>query len=96
MAVRPLGNNVIVRRSEVLKKAGCLFIPETAQEKSQECVVIASGPGKLLKNGEIHPTSLSEGDRVFLRRAVGIEFFVGNEKFVIVSADDILGVIEDD
>ena len=44
--IKPLGNRVLVKRSEIKLSKGGILLPETAQEKPRQGEVVAVGPGK--------------------------------------------------
>lgn len=93
--LRPLGDRVIakaVEREEQTKSG--LYLPDTAQEKPQEAIVLAVGPGKLLDNGSRVPIDLKEGDRVLYSKYAGTEIKQGDEELLILRDTDILAVIE--
>jgi chaperonin GroES len=95
MTVRPLHDRVLLRRleeKEVVK--GGIIIPDTAKEKPQEAEVIAVGPGKLDDNGKRLPVDVKKGDRILIGKYSGSEIKIGDDEFVIVREDEILGVIE--
>jgi chaperonin GroES len=95
MHVRPLNDRVLLRRleeKEVVK--GGIIIPDTAKEKPQEAEVVNVGPGKLDDNGKRIPTEVKKGDRVLIGKYSGTDIKIGDEEFVIVREDEILGVIE--
>ncbi len=92
---KPLGNRILVKRSEVeISKRG-IFLPDSAQEKSKEGEVLAAGPGKTKKDGNVEAMELKVGDRVFFCGFAGTEVKAGEgEEFLIMSEDDILAVVE--
>jgi len=95
MNVRPLNDRVLLRRleeKEVIK--GGIIIPDTAKEKPQEAEVVAVGPGKLDDNGKRVPTEVKKGDRVLIGKYSGTDIKIGDDEFLIVREDEILGVIE--
>ena len=95
MNVRPLNDRVLLRRleeKEVIK--GGIIIPDTAKEKPQEGEVVAVGPGKLDDNGKRIPTEVKKGDRILIGKYSGTDIKIGDDEFVIVREDEILGVIE--
>jgi len=95
MNVRPLHDRVVLRRleeKEVIK--GGIIIPDTAKEKPQEAEVVAVGPGKLDENGKRMPVDVKKGDRILIGKYSGTDIKMGDEEFVIVREDEILGVIE--
>jgi chaperonin GroES len=93
--LRPLGDRVVVKavEREEQTKSG-LYLPDTAQEKPQEAVVVAVGPGKLLDNGSRVPIDLKEGDTVLYSKYAGTEIKQGDEELLILRDTDILAVIE--
>lgn len=95
MNVRPLNDRVLLRRleqEEVVR--GGIIIPDTAKEKPQEAEVINVGPGKLDDTGKRVPPEVKKGDRVLIGKYSGTDIKIGDEEFVIVREDEILGVIE--
>jgi chaperonin GroES len=87
MKVRPLGDRVLVKMVEgETKTAGGIFIPQTAQEKTQEGVVIAVGDDESIK--------VKAKDRVLYDKYAGSTIKVDGEDQLIVKMADILAVIQ--
>jgi chaperonin GroES len=94
--IRPLGDRVLVKaveRSEQTKSG--LFLPDTVQEKPQEAIVLAVGPGKLLDNGTRTPIDLKPGDKVLYSKYSGTEIKQIDEEYLILRESDILAVISE-
>jgi chaperonin GroES len=93
--IRPLGDRVVVKAigREEQTKSG-IYLPDTAQEKPQEGLVIAVGNGKLLDNGTRVPIDLKPGDHVLYSKYAGTEIKQGSEELLVLRESDILGVIE--
>jgi len=70
-----------------------LVIPDTAKEKPQEGKVVAVGPGKS-DHGEMVKPAVKVGDRVLYKRYGGDELKIEGKDYLMVSAEDILAVIE--
>lgn len=87
MKIKPLGKRVLVKRCEAKTTKGGIILPDTAQEKPKEGEVIAIGSG----NDE--PMTVKVGDRVMFSSYAGTEVKQGDEEFLIMSEDDILGVL---
>jgi len=95
MRFRPLGDRVVVRRvKEEQKSAGGIIIPETAQEKAQEGVVVAVGPGALNDSGERIPPEVKAGDFVLFGKWSGTEVKIDGDELLIMKESDISGIIE--
>ena len=71
MALKPLHDRVLVRRVESDEKtSGGLIIPESAKEKPAEGIIVAAGEGARKDSGELIAMSVSEGDKIFIRKMV--------------------------
>jgi chaperonin GroES len=87
MAVKPLEDRIVIKTNEAeTTTASGLVIPDTAKEKPQEGTVIAVGPGRF-DDGEV-------GDVVLYSKYGGTEIKHGGEDLLVLSARDILAVIE--
>ncbi|HKK19013.1 MAG TPA: co-chaperone GroES [Opitutales bacterium] len=93
--ITPLRDRVLVRRIDAADEIkGGIYIPETAKEKSQEAEVVALGSGKRLENGEVQAFEVKAGDRVLIAKYGGTELERDGEHYVLLSEDDILGILE--
>ncbi len=96
MNVRPLGDKILVKRAEPETKTDAgIYLPESAKDKPKEGKVLALGNGRLNKDtGEYIPFTVKKGDRVIFTSYAGTEIKIGDEDILIVTEDDILGVID--
>ena len=95
MALTPLGDRILIRRTEEDEQttSGGIIIPDTAKEKPQEGEVIAVGQGRLLDNGDRQPIDVAAGDRILFGKYSGTEVTYENEELLILREDDILAKI---
>jgi len=94
MKIRPLLDFVVVKPIDGEQQVKGLFIPESAQEKPQEGVVISIGPGDFNYRGERLELDVSENDRVLYGKYSGTTVEVEGEKFLILHQNDILAILE--
>jgi chaperonin GroES len=95
MDLRPLHDRVLVKRlDEGEQKIGGIIIPDTAKEKPQQAEVKAVGNGKLLDSGERAALDVKPGDRILFGKYSGSEIKIEGEEYLIVTEDEILGVLE--
>jgi len=95
VGLKPLDDRVIVQASEAEEvTASGLVIPETAKEKPQQGHVIAVGPGRTTEKGERVPLDVKAGDTVVFSKYGGTEFKLEGEEYLILSARDILAIVE--
>ena len=93
--IKPLYDRVLVKRLESEQKsAGGIFIPDTAQEKTQAGMVIAIGEGKLLTDGAIRALKVKAGDEVLFGKYSGTEVKVAGQEYLILREEEILGIFE--
>ena len=87
MKIKPLGDRVLVKMVEgESKTAGGIYIPQTAQEKTQEGVVVAVGDDESI--------NVKAKDRVLYDKYAGSTIKVDGEEQLIVKMSDILAVIQ--
>lgn len=92
--VRPLNDRILVKRvASENKTKGGLFIPDTAQEKPVEGLVVAVGPGAVREDGSRRESLLKKGDRVLFGKYDGTEVKIEGEEHLIMREADVLGVI---
>ncbi|MBI5729129.1 MAG: co-chaperone GroES [Candidatus Magasanikbacteria bacterium] len=94
MAIRPLGDHVLVRQKKEDEVTSFGLVLAGDQKKKPEGEVIAVGPGKILENGTRSQMDVKAGDHVVLKSWGGDDVEVGKEEYKIVSQDDILAVVE--
>jgi len=96
MAIQPLGNRVVAERIEQEEQvSGGIIIPDSAKEKGQTAKIIAAGPGSKKDDGTVVPLDVKVGDTVMIGKYAGNDISIDGEDYVILTEDDILGVIED-
>ena len=94
--IKPLGDHVVVTvLEEEQTTASGIVLPDTVdKEKKAQGKVVAVGPGKLLENGSRAPIEVAVGQTVLFKKWGGDEVEVGDEEYKIISAEDILAIIE--
>ena len=86
MALKTVLNKVIVEPVEAeTKTASGIIIPDSAKEKPQKGVVIATGKGK---NDE--PMEIKAGDTVLFGKYSGTEIHIDDKKYLVMNQSDIL------
>lgn len=96
MALRPLGDRLIIKREASNEKStGGIILPEAAKKKPQRGTVLAVGPGKMNDDGSRTPLQVKVGDRVLFTSWAGDEFQDRNRKdeVLVMHESDILAVL---
>lgn len=87
MKIRPLADRVLLKPEQAEEKtASGLFIPQTAQEKTQVAFVKAIGDDEDIK--------VKVGDKVMHDKYAGTQLKIDGEDYLIVSNSDIIAVVE--
>ena len=87
MGFKPLANRVLIKREdEVTTTASGLILPESAKEKPQQGMVKAVGVDAL-------DEGINEGDVVIFGKYGGTEITLDGEELLILTSDDILGIL---
>jgi chaperonin GroES len=96
VSIKPLEDRIVVKPLDAEQTtASGLVIPDTAKEKPQEGEVLAVGPGRFDDDGDKRiPLDVKVGDKVLYSKYGGTEVKYGGEEFLILSARDVLAVIE--
>jgi chaperonin GroES len=95
MAIRPLGDKVVVKPSEGDEKsAGGIFLPDTAKKKPQEGKVIAVGSGRVQEDGTVRPLTVQVGDTVIYSKYGGTEVSFDGVDYVLLDEDQIYAIVE--
>lgn len=95
MQVNPLSDRVLVKALEETEttKAG-IIIPDTVEkEKPEKGEVVATGPGKLMENGQRAAMTVKPGDKVLFKKYSPDEFKVDGQKLLILEESDILAIL---
>ena len=97
MKVKPLGDRIVVRRSQAEDKtAGGILLPDSAKNKPQKGKVLAVGPGRLLKDGTRQPLQVKAGDTVLFTNWAGDEFKeLQGQNVLLMREEDVLAVLDE-
>ena len=87
MKVQPIGDRVLVKVEEGEEKSsGGIFIPQTAQEKTQVGVIEAIGD-----DDEV--ITVKKGQKIMYDKYAGTSVTIEGKEFLLVKMQDILAVI---
>ena len=92
--IRPLNNNVVLKKEKIENKTASGIILSKTEEEPEYAVVVAVGEGIKKDNGELIPMNVKVGDKVIYKSYSPTKVKLSNEDYLIVSQDDILAVIE--
>lgn len=87
--IKPLADRVIVEPVEAeTTTASGIIIPDNAQEKPQQGIILAAGPGK-----KDEPLTVKEGETVLYGKYSGTELKWEGKNLLIMKESDILAIV---
>lgn len=87
MKIKPIGERILVKIQQGEEKtASGIIIPQTAQEKTQEGVVIAVGDDESIK--------VKKDDQIMYDKYAGTAIKIDGVEHLIMKMSDILAIIE--
>lgn len=93
ISIRPLNDNVIIKKIEERTTDGGLIIPETVDSKSQKGKVIAVGPGKYT-DGKLQELTIKVGDNVIFKQYAGTDITYKGKNYTVLKENDLIAIIE--
>lgn len=88
MKIKPIGDRVLVKMEDVEEKtAGGIYIPQTAQEKTQTGVVEAIGDDKDV-------IKVKKGDKIMYDKYAGTSVTINGKDYLLMKMQDIMAIIE--
>lgn len=96
MQLKPVGNHLVLKPlDQETTTASGIIIPETVdKERPEKGEVLAIGPGKVQDNGQRTPIDVTVGQKVLFKKYAPDEFEIDGQKFLVITADDVIAVIE--
>ena len=90
MKLVPLGERVVLKQLEAEEKTKSgIILTSEAQEKPQEAVVIAVGPGT-----DDVKMQVQVDDKVIYSKYAGTEVKLEGEEYIVVKQSDILAIVK--
>ena len=88
MKIKPLGDRLLVKQQESeTQTAGGIYIPETAQEKTQTGSVVEVGDDK-------DAIKVKKGQKILYDKYAGTTIKMDGEEYLIMKMADILAILE--
>ena len=94
MKIKPLGDRVVLKAAEAEEKtASGIILTGTAKEKPQFAEVVAVGSGVV--DGKEVKMEVEVGDKVTYSKYAGTEVKLGDEEYIVIKQEDVVGVLVD-
>ncbi len=95
MKIKPLNDRIIIKPQEPEKKtASGIYLPDSAQEKPMQGVVVEVGPGRRNEDGARTAPEVRKGDVVVYSKYSGTEIKIKGEDHLILGEAELLAVLD--
>jgi chaperonin GroES len=92
--LKPLGDKVVVELVEQEDKtASGIYLPDSAKKKPQTGLIIATGNGRILDNGQRNDLTVKVGDKVLFSKYGGNEVTIDGKDLTILDEDQIYAIL---
>ena len=93
--IKPLYNNVLLKKVEASNKTESGIIISQKEKNEEYAVVAAVSDCKEVKIGDkTYEMPLKKGDKVMYKKYSGTDVEDGDEKYVLIKAEDILAIVK--
>lgn len=94
MKLTPLLDRVVLQMLEAEEKTKSgIILSSASQEKPQEALVVAVGPGGMVDGKEVK-MQVKKGQKVIYSKYAGTEVKLEGQEYIIVKQNDILAIVE--
>jgi len=95
MKFAPLGDNIVVRPLEGEAKSASGLFMVSGNEGNVVCgTVVSIGQGRYLQGGDLVPTLVRPGNKIWYQKVYAIEISVDGETVYVISEQYVLGYTE--
>ena len=93
--LKPLHDYVVLEKckEEVKTQSGIILTTGEAKDAPSMGVVVAVGPGKM-EDGKLVPIGLEKDEKAIYKKYSGTEVSIDKKDYLLISAADILAVVE--
>mmetsp|Transcript_54230 Transcript_54230/g.129233 ORF Transcript_54230/g.129233 Transcript_54230/m.129233 type:complete len:104 (+) Transcript_54230:87-398(+) len=93
----PLMDRILVQRIKAeAKTASGIFLPDSAKKDPNWAKVLAVGPGRYSKDGELLPVNVKVGDTVVVPEYGGMALKFDTEEYQVFRDEDIVGIVTEE
>lgn len=93
MNLKLLNDNILVKVKKIEPVINGVIVPDTAQHKKAQGLVVAVGDGKYTKKGVKVPCEAKTGDFVAFGDWAGVPITVEGQDYFLMKDSDVLAVI---
>ena len=95
MNFKPMADRVLVQQdASETKTASGFIIPDASVEKANKGTVVAVGPGKTTKDGQIIAIPVEVNNRVMFAPGAGIKVKVNGKEMLVLKEEELIAVVE--
>ena len=95
MNFKPMADRVLVQQSEAeTKTASGFIIPDAVVEKANTGTVLAVGPGKTTKDGQVIAMPVEINNQVMFAPGAGIKVKVDGKEMLVLKEEELIAIVD--
>ena len=93
--IKPLYNNVLLKKVEASNTTASGIIISQKEENEEYAIVEATSDEKEVKiNDKVYTMPIKKGDKVMYKKYSGTEVKDGDQEYILIKAEDILAIVD--
>lgn len=93
--IKPLYNNVLLKKEKASNQTASGIIISSKEEDEEFAVVVEVSDCEEVKvNDKVYKMPLKVGDKVMYKKYSGTEVKDGEDEYILIKAEDILGILK--
>jgi len=93
--IKPLGDRVIGKKlEEKEQQKGGIILPDSAKKEQQLVEILAVGPGKEDKDGNLSKMPVQVGDIVLIEKYASQEVSLDDQDYIVAKASEIVAIVD--
>ncbi len=93
--IKPLYNNVLLKKVEAKKETKSGIIISQKEENEEYAIVEAVSDVNDVKiNDHVYKMPLKKGDKVMYKKYSGTDIKDGDDEYILIKAEDILAIVK--
>ena len=95
MNFRPMLDRILVDQdAKETKTSSGLFIPDASADAVNQGTVLAVGPGKPTKDGDIIPVGIAVNERILFAPGSGLKVTVEGVDYLVLKEEEVIAIVD--
>ncbi len=96
MKFQAINGLIAVRMDPAIQAIGRFVLPASAKEEVETGTVVSASRTVFGENDEVRENPVKDGDRILLAKGSGVKVEVMGEELVLITLNEVTGIIHDE